>query len=165
MNIGESQIFGKFSVFLSNFVRYSLFFLRRYIQRNFVKLFFMVHPHHMNKHMEFHTYRLKPTRNNIRASWTKTGKSSKNLTFSNFHDFFYADIFSEFLWNFFSWFTYTTWTDTKSFISTDWNKSKIIIEQVGLKQENRSKIRILPIFTIYFTPKYAVDSCEIYFHG
>ena len=106
----------------------------------------MVQLHHMNKHKEFHIYRLKPIRNNIRGSWTKTGKSSKNLTFSDFHDFFYADIFSGFLWNFFSWFTYTIWTNTRSFIPTDWNQSEIIFEQVGQKQENRSKMLIFPIF-------------------
>ena len=79
--------FWKILRFLSNFVRYSLFFTPIY-SAEFCETFFMVHPHHMNKHMEFHTYRLKPTRNNIRASQTKTGKSSKNLTFSDFHDFF-----------------------------------------------------------------------------
>ena len=116
-------------------------------------------------HKEFHTYRLKPIGNNIRASWTKTGKSSKNLTFSDFHDFFYADIFSGFLWNFFSWFTYTIWTHTRSFIPTDWNQSEIIFEQVGQKRENRPKIWLFPIFTIFFTPIYSADFCETFFHG
>ena len=65
----------------------------------------------------------------------------------------------------FSWFTYTTWTDTKSFISTDWNQSKIIIEQVGQKQENHPKILLFPIFKIFFTPIYSADFCEILFQG
>ena len=150
-------------LFLSNLLEVVV--LRRYIQRIFVKLFFMVHLHHMNEHKEFHTNRLKPIGNNIRASWTKSGESSKNLTFSNFHDFFYADLFSGFLWNFFSWFTYTIWTNTRSFIPTDWNQPEIIFEQVGQKQENRPKIWLFTIFTIFFTPIYSADFCEILFHG
>ena len=50
----------------------------------------------MNKHKEFHNYRLKPIGNNIRASWTKTGKSSKKFTFSDFHDFFTAIYLADF---------------------------------------------------------------------
>jgi len=80
-----------------DFFRFLRFFLRRYMRRIFVIFFFLVHLHHMNKHKEFHIYRLKPIGNKIRASLTKTGKSSKNLTFSDFHDFFYANIFSGFL--------------------------------------------------------------------
>ena len=150
-------------LFLSNLLEVVV--LRRYIHRIFVKLFFMIHLHHMNEHKEFRTYRLKPTWNNIRASCTKTGKSAKNLTFSNFHDFFYADLFSGFLWNFFSWFTYTIWTNTRSFIPTDWNQSEIIFEQVGQNQENRPKIWLFPIFTIFFKTIYSADFCETFFHG
>ena len=62
-----------------------------------VKFIFVVNLQHMNKHKEFHTYRLKLIGNNIRGSWTKTGKSSKNLTFTDFHDLFYADICGGFL--------------------------------------------------------------------
>ena len=80
-----------------DFFRFSRFFLRRYIHRIFVNFFFIVHLYHMNKYKEFHTYRFKLIGNNIRGSWTKTGKSSKNLTFSDFQDFFYANIFSGFL--------------------------------------------------------------------
>ena len=125
----------------------------------------MVQLHHMNKHKEFHTYRLKPIAINIRGIWTKTVKSSKNVTFSDFYDFFYADICGRFLWFFFSWFTYTIWTNTRSFISTDWNQSEIKFEQVWQKQENHPKIWLFPIFTIFFTPIYSADFCEILFHS
>ena len=148
-----------------DFFQFSRFFLRRSIQRIFVKLFFMVHLHHMNEHKEFHTYRLKPTRNNIRASWTKTGKSSKNLTFTDFHDLFYADICGGFLWNLFSWLTYNIWTNTSSFIRTGWNQPEIIFEQVGQKMENRPKFWLFSIFTIFFTPIYSADFCETFFLG
>ena len=114
------------------FFQFSRFFLRRSIQRIFVKLFFIVHLHHMNEHKEFHTYRLKPIGNNIRASWTKTGKSSKNFTFSDFQDFFYADIFSGFLWNFVSGFTYTiygkvTGTRLRSCFSVRYRTTRLML--------------------------------------
>ena len=85
------------------FFRFSRFFLLQYIHWIFVKLFFQVHLHHMNKHKEFHTYRLKPIRNNIRG--------------------------------------------------------------IGQKRENRPKIWLFPIFTIFFTPIYSADFCETFFHG
>ena len=46
-------------------------------------------------HKEFHTYRLKPIGNNIRASWTKTGKSSKNPIFTIFFTPIYSADFCE----------------------------------------------------------------------
>jgi len=138
------------------------FFLRRYIHRIFVNFFFIVHLYHMNKYKEFHTYRFKLIGNNIRGIWTKTVKSSKSVTFSDFFTPIYAADFCDF---FFSWFTYTIWTNTRSFISTDWNQSEIKFEQVWQKQENHPKIWLFPIFTIFFTPIYSADFCEILFHS
>ena len=92
----KSQNFGRFPIFCpicSNIIS-------GWFQS--VKLFFVVHLHHMNKHKEFHTYRLKLIGNNIRGSWTKTGKSSKNLSFTDFHDLFYVEICGGFLCNLFS---------------------------------------------------------------
>ena len=120
-------------------------------------IFFTVYLYRMNKHREFHNYNLKPIGNNIRVSWTKNGESSKNLTFFDFHDFFYGDILSGFLWNFFSWFTYTIWTNTGSFIPADWKQSEIIFKQVGQKTDNFTKIWLFPIFTIFFTPIHSSD--------
>ena len=115
-----------------DFYRFSRFILRRYMRWILVKFIFVVNLQHMNKHKEFHNYRLKPIGNNIRASWTKTGKSSKNFTFPDFQDFFYADIFSGFLWNFVSGFTYTiygkvTGTRLRSCFSVRYRTTRLML--------------------------------------
>ena len=120
---------------------------------------------HINEYKEFHTCRLKPIWNNIRASWTKNEEFSKKFTFADFHNIFYGDILRGFLWKNFSRFTYTVWTNTGSFITTNWNQSEIIFEQVGQKTENRPKIWLFFDFHVFFTSIYWADFCEFFFHG
>ena len=84
-----------------DFFRFSRFFLRRYIPRIFVKLFFVVHLLHINEHKEFQTYRLEPTRNNIRASWTKMGNRPKFWLFTIFTNFFTTIYSADFCETFF----------------------------------------------------------------
>ena len=105
--ISEKDKFLENSPFFVKLCPIFTIFLRRYIQRIFVKLFFMVHLHYMNGHKKFHIYRLKPIGKNIREIRTKKGKLSKKLTFSDFHDFFTAIYWADFCEFFFSWFTYT----------------------------------------------------------
>ena len=104
-------------------------------------------------------YRRKTTTS---SKLDKNSKIVQKIYFFWFSRFFYADLFSEFLCNFFSWFTYTIWTNTRSSITTDWNQPEIIFQQVGQKLENRPKIWL---FTIFFTPIYSTDFFETFFHG
>ena len=57
---------------------------------DFCKTWFHSPPIPYKRIQKCHTYRLEPIGNNIRASWTKIGKSSKIFTFSDLHDFFTA---------------------------------------------------------------------------
>ena len=54
----------------------------------------------MNEYKKFHTYRLEPIGNNIRASKTKIGKSCKIfIFFFDFHNFFTAIYSADFCEN------------------------------------------------------------------